>query len=171
MSKTLGTAIDEVINALKDLDEASRPIAIKAACDHLNIHLSSTYRSMDKDRDEISDNEKTSQETSPKKKISITDIRTLKDNKSPANGQEMACLVALYLSEYAPDGDKKEEIETEDIEKYFKQAGFPLPKVPGQVLRDAKAAGYFDSPSKGTFKLNPVGYNLAVHGLPRKIKK
>jgi len=68
MSKTLGTAIDEVINALKDLDEASRPIAIKAACDHLDIHLSSTSRSMDKDRDEISDNEKTSQETSPKKK-------------------------------------------------------------------------------------------------------
>jgi len=58
-----------------------------------------------------------------KKKISITDIRTLKDNKSPSNGQEMACLVALYLSEYAPDGDKKEEIETEDIKKYFKQGG------------------------------------------------
>ena len=37
--KSLGEAIDELVLALKDLDETSRVIAIKAVVEHLNIPL------------------------------------------------------------------------------------------------------------------------------------
>jgi len=80
----------------------------------------------------------------------------------------MAALVAYYLSEVTEDeGERKDFVDTMDIEKYFKQAGFRLPKSPAQTLPNAAAAGYFDSSGRGHYRLNAVGYNLVVHGLPR----
>jgi len=42
----------------------------------------------------------------------------------------MAAVVAYYLSEVAPPDERRPEVATEDLEKYFKQAGHPLPGVP-----------------------------------------
>lgn len=78
----------------------------------------------------------------------------------------MACIVAFYLQEVAPEGEQKESVTTADLQKYFKQAQFALPGDIGQVLKNAKGAGYFDSPARGTYKLNAVGYNLVAHKLP-----
>jgi hypothetical protein len=94
-------------------------------------------------------------------------VRDLKDEKKPASSNQMAALVAYYLSEIAPEDERKEAINASDLEKYFKQAGFKLPKSLPQALPNAAAAGYFDSTGKGLYRLNPVGYNLVVHGLPR----
>ncbi len=78
----------------------------------------------------------------------------------------MACLVAFYLQEHAPEPDKKTTVTTQDLEKYFKHGGFKLPMKLNQVLVDAKAAGYFDSAGRGEYRLNAVGYNLVAHSLP-----
>jgi hypothetical protein len=94
-------------------------------------------------------------------------IRDLKEEKRPAAANQMAALVAYYLSEMAPDGERKDAINASDLEKYFKQAGFKLPKAISQALPNAAAAGYFDAAERGLYRLNPVGYNLVVHGLPR----
>ncbi len=80
----------------------------------------------------------------------------------------MACLVAYYLQELAPKNDRKQKISVQDLEKYFKQAPFKLPKRLDQLLVNAKASGYFESAERGEYKLNAVGYNLVVHGLPAK---
>ena len=61
----------------------------------------------------------------------------------------------------------KDEINAADLERYFKQASFKLPKSIKQALPNAAAAGYFDGAGGGRYRLNPVGYNLVVHGLPR----
>lgn len=95
----------------------------------------------------------------------IHDIRTLKEVKAPKSANEMAALVAYYVSELAPE--KKPEIDKGDIEQYFKSGGFKLTARAGQTLVNAKHAGYLDSGSgTGRYKLNPVGYNLVVHRLP-----
>jgi hypothetical protein len=94
------------------------------------------------------------------------DIRALKEQKQPRTAIDMAALVAYYLSESATGSERKTAIGREDLEKYFKQAGFKLPKQPRQTLIDAKAAGYFDSADRGQYRLNAVGYNLVAHGLP-----
>jgi len=94
-------------------------------------------------------------------------IRDLKDEKQPESANQMAALVAYYLSEVANENERKDSINSSDVEKYFKQAGFKLPSKIPQTLVNAAAAGYFDATGSGLYQLNPVGYNLVVHGLPR----
>lgn len=94
-------------------------------------------------------------------------IRDLKDEKKPESSNQMAALVAYYLSEVVGQAEAKYTINATDLEKYFKQAGFKLPKSLVKTLHNAAAAGYFDAKGNGQYSLNPVGYNLVVHGLPR----
>jgi hypothetical protein len=94
----------------------------------------------------------------------MMDIRTLKETKSPKSANEMAALVAFYLSEIAGPTERKQEIDKSDVERYFKTANFKLTAKAGQTLINAKNAGYLDSGSgTGQYKLNPVGYNLVAH--------
>jgi hypothetical protein len=94
-------------------------------------------------------------------------IRDLKEEKQPESSNQMAALVAYYLSEIAGDEERKDAINAADLEKYFQQARFKLPKSLPSALPNATAAGYFDPTGSGLYKLNAVGYNLVVHGLPR----
>lgn len=94
-------------------------------------------------------------------------IENLKEQKKPRSVNEMAALVAYYLAEVSPPAERKTTVTTDDIRRYFKIARFPLPRQPRVTLLNAKAAGYFDSTGGGEFRLNPVGYNLVVHAMPR----
>lgn len=169
---SLGHAIDQIVGALEGLDQNARRTAISAACSHLNIHIVSS-----------DDDSKTTSDTEPKDDQSAgdathhrttkhleqqIDIRSLKAEKNPNSAIEMACLVAYYLQELASKNDRKQKISAHDVEKYFKQASFKLPKRLDQLLVNAKASGYFESAGRGEYKLNAVGYNLVAHGLPAK---
>lgn len=166
---TLGRAIDQILDALDPLDEGARKTALSAVCAHLNIALhgpasttaippltSPTPQALPVPAVPVIVN------ASPP----VTDIRTLKEAKKPSSVQQMACVVAYYLKELSPADERKDSIGASELEKYFKQANFKLPKHLRQVLPDAKSAGYFDSASRGEYKLNAVGHNLVVHTLP-----
>lgn len=173
--KSIGSAIDEIISALTDLDDITKLVAVKAACELLGINLGISNNQtipIQNQKQPITDNpEINSPEQGDKPQLPIQDIRSFKDDKQPSNGIEMACLVAYYLENLVAEDESSVDIGKADLEKYFKQASFPLPKVPSQTLVDAKSAGYFDSTSKrGRYKLNPVGYNLVAHTLPRSKK-
>jgi hypothetical protein len=99
------------------------------------------------------------------------DLRSLKQEKDPKSAVEMAAIVAYYLAELAPPSERKDTVSTSDLEKYFKQAGYPLPKALRLTLANAASSGYFDAVARGQYKLNPVGYNLVVHGLPGAPKR
>jgi hypothetical protein len=101
----------------------------------------------------------------------IHDIRSLKDAKSPKSANEMAALVAFYVSELAPVGERRSAITKADIERYFKSAGFSLPADASFTLVNAKNAGYLDNAGAGQYKLNPVGYNLVAHRMGTREKK
>lgn len=100
----------------------------------------------------------------------IHDIRSLKEQKKPRADNEMCALVAYYLAELAPVEERKDSIDKDDAIKYFKQANFPLPKALRHIMANAGKSGYFDILGGGKYRLNPVGYNLVVHGLPAKQK-
>jgi hypothetical protein len=100
-------------------------------------------------------------------RVRKTSIRDLKDEKKPESSNQMAALVAYYLSEVAESDESKQTVNTADLERYFKQAGFKLPKVMSGTLPNAAAAGYFDAVGNGQYRLNAVGYNLVAHALPR----
>lgn len=98
----------------------------------------------------------------------VPSIRDLKDEKRPTSANQMAALVAYYLSEVARGPERKSTVTAADLDKYFKQAGFKLPRQLTMTLPNAAAAGYLDSVGAGVYKLNPVGYNLVAHALPRE---
>ena len=98
---------------------------------------------------------------------STGDIRTLTEQKKPGSVNQMVAVLGYYLSNLAPDGERRDTLVPDDIKKYFVQAGFPLPTAePRITLGNAKAAGYLDAVDRGTFKLNAVGHNLVAHKLP-----
>ena len=165
---TLGQAIDQIISALEALESDARNTAIAAACAHLNLTIASEARGQGKET-----------HTPPQAEAAIAhhtqlphgkkiDIRSLKEEKNPDSAKQMACVVAYYLQELAPESERKNTVSAQDIEKYFKQANFKLPKTVAQVLVDAKRSGYFEVATRGEYKLNAVGYNLVAHGLPAK---
>jgi hypothetical protein len=166
-TKSLGVAIDEIVAALMALPEASRATAVRAACENVGISLELTFAAAPTGRTLHSSSIDQALTTLEGQTVS-QDIRSLKDAKRPKSNQEMACIMAYYLQCLAPPSERKTIVSASDIEKYFAQAGFPLPKAPGQVLIDTKGAGYFDAVDRGTYKLNPVGHNLVVHSLPKK---
>ncbi len=98
-------------------------------------------------------------------------IKDLKEQKQPRSANEMAALVAYYLSHEAPANERKQAITTKDIETYFKIADFRLPSKPQFTLINAKASGYFEALGNGEYKLNPVGYNLVAHSMPKVEKR
>lgn len=99
--------------------------------------------------------------------VSFHDIRSLKEAKAPRSANEMAVLAAYYAAELAPPGERKDTINIEEVKRYFKHAAYPLPKEPRFTLVNAKNAGYLDATGdSGEYRLNAVGYNLVVHGLP-----
>jgi hypothetical protein len=167
--KSLGSAIDGMIEAISSLEEKDQQVAINAVCIHLGLSVPFQR--------EIPGNSMTPPPpggvTPPTHSIPLggqmgrTDIRSFKEQKQPSSAREMACIVAFYLENLAPADETKTAISTSDITKYFKQAGYPLPSAIDQLLKDAKTAGYLDSGERGTYKLNPVGHNLVAHTLPR----
>ena len=97
----------------------------------------------------------------------IVDIRSLREEKNPTTDMQMAAIVAYYVSRLAPKDERTDCITADDITKYFEQGGHRIPPDANMTLNNAKNAGYLDRVDRGQFRLNPVGHNLVVHGLPK----
>lgn len=171
--KTFGQAIDEIVAALQGLDPASRAVAVRAACEKVEVEVPAAASPDQRTPEPVvpapqpGDRSAALAPPAPLPGTRVIDIRTLRAEKQPTSAVEMAAVVAHYLETVAPESERKATVATADLNKYFRQADFPLRKRLEQVLVDAKAAGYFDSAGRGAYKLNPVGYNLVVHTLPR----
>jgi hypothetical protein len=159
--KSIGQAIDQIVEALEGLEPNLREVALQAASTSLGIQI--PPRKVGGDIVSGIEEHVYGSETD---KNSPVDIKILRQNKDPKSGIEMAVLIGYYLKELAPQDERKEQISADDLDKYFRQAAYPLPKM-DMVLPNAKQAGYFDLAGRGAYKLNSVGYNLAAHALPR----
>ncbi|HPD06261.1 MAG TPA: hypothetical protein PLC08_00035 [Candidatus Bipolaricaulis sp.] len=168
--KTLGAAIDEIVATLESLDESSRKIAVKAACEKLGILLPESLAPGASPN--LLQGQPPHDTAAVPKQTTVTpaDIRTFARQKNPTTAIEKTVLVAYYLSELLPPEHRKADIDKNDLQHYFKQAGFPLPKRPEQALVNARHAGYLDPVGGGKYRLNPVGHNLIAHQLPRQGK-
>ena len=183
---TIGQAIDQTMSALATLEKREQQIVISTICSLLDIAPSvarpgpaPTYAAAAHATapHPHSADAAPKQAEPPKAHHAVAhgesdddhgvDIRTLRNQKQPASAQQMACVVAYYLQEYAPREERTKEVSTADLERLFKQAGFKLPSRMQQVLVDAKTAGYFESVDRGKYRLTRVGYNLVTHSLPK----
>jgi hypothetical protein len=169
---TLGQAIDQVITALGAFKAADQQTILRAVYAHLNISGPGEVAPAVRRQEEPVREERAtaSPPRSDEGEYSGIDIKAFKELKNPSSARQMACVVAYYLAEIATDSERKEVITTDDIEKYFKQGRFALPTKLEQLLIDCRAAGYFESPARGEYKLTRVGHNLVAHQLPAKGK-
>ncbi len=93
------------------------------------------------------------------------DIRSLKEKKQPRSSVEMGVLVGYYLSELAPEEERSSTISQQDLQAYFKQAGYPVPAKPRNVLFHAAEAGYMTAVERGHYhRLQLCGSPYAHRG-------
>jgi hypothetical protein len=150
-------AINAVVAALKPLDDEQRSRVIEYVMGRFGpVHLPSLSTTL---REES----RSPATLGIPPGTAVQDIRTLKEAKNPRSANEMAALVAYYVSELAPMSERRGSITKSDIENYFKSGGFHLPADAGFTLVNAKNAGYLDAIGNAQYKLNPVGYNLVAH--------
>lgn len=163
---TLGQAIDQVVAALGAFKAPDQQTILRAVYAHLNISAPESApagrRHEEPAREDLAS---APPSRAGEGEYAGMDIRSFKEWKNPSSARQMACVVAYYLAEIAPSDERKKVITTEDVEKYFKQGRFPLPKKLEQLLIDCRAAGYFESPTRGEYKLTRVGHNLVAHQL------
>jgi hypothetical protein len=166
---TIGRAIDGIVEVLRAFEERDQRTILRTVCSHLELSLGANPfpAITESPSPSIIGLPPPPTDAGDASRPSL-DIRALKDQKKPSSARQMACLVAYYLHEHAPKEDRKESITSADIEKYFKQAGYKLPEKLEQLLADSKRSGYFESSSRGAYKLTRVGYNLVAHSLPAK---
>ena len=115
---TLGQAIDQVITALEALDEDARVTAVAAACAHLNLKMLPESGVVPPALQPGHMQMETAHHADARHG-KRADIRSLKEEKDPGSAKQMACLVAYYLQEAAPEGERKVAISSQDIDKYF----------------------------------------------------
>ncbi len=164
------TAIKAIIGALTELDADARQRVLGYAIVHLQIILAPNR--VDPTRvDQFEHSRQPIELAREQDQIPsrLHDIRSLKAEKRPSSDVEMATVVAFYLKTLAPEDERRDTVGAEDIEKYFVQAGYPLPSDHRYTLPNAKKSGYLESAERGRYKLNSVGHNLVVHGLPRSV--
>jgi hypothetical protein len=94
------------------------------------------------------------------------DIRSFFEEKHPSSDIEAAATAAYYNQYLAPEGSRRETIDSASLQEAFRLARRPLPARTIYTLTNARNAGYLDSVGEGgQFRLNAVGYNLVEHGL------
>ncbi|HRY36884.1 MAG TPA: hypothetical protein P5230_03350 [Candidatus Magasanikbacteria bacterium] len=161
------SAMNEIIASLNNLDDGQRQRVMKYVLERFGATTNSltnpsTFSPVSQPAPQFD-------ELGSSQATRVIDIRAFKEEKSPRSAIQMAVLVAFYLQELAPSDERKATVDSGDIEKYFKQASYKLPSGKNgaaDTLTNAKKAGYLEIADRGTYKLNPVGYNLIAHSLP-----
>jgi hypothetical protein len=163
-------AIGALIAALKPLDAKTRNNVLDYVIKQLAIELgqsSSTVVSGASPALLEFDRALSSQPESTRPAMTQTDIRTFAEEKQPKTVNEKVALVAYYIRNMAPLDERRDNIVSADIERYFVEAGFALPSAPpNMTLTNAKNAGYLNSAGPGQYRINAVGHNVVAHRLP-----
>jgi hypothetical protein len=96
-----------------------------------------------------------------------TNIKTFMAEKKPRNDVQYAAAVAYFYRFEAPEAEKKEAINKDDLQESTRKAGRERFTNPLTRLHNAHQLGLLDRGSeKGSFVINSVGENLVAMTLP-----
>jgi hypothetical protein len=103
----------------------------------------------------------------PQTRASSVDIKTFIDNKKPRSDVQFAAAVAYYYRFEAPQTERKDAINKEDLQDAARKASRDRFTNPRKTLQNAHQLGMLDRGSeKATFTINSVGENLVAMTLP-----
>lgn len=106
------------------------------------------------------------QHTPPPAPTTAQDIKSFITAKNPTSDNQLAAVVAYYHRFAAPEPQRKETINADDLQEACRLANRDRLGDPGKTLRNAKDYGYLDLVSRGQFGINTVGENLVAVTLP-----
>jgi hypothetical protein len=95
------------------------------------------------------------------------DLKSFVAEKNPKSDIQFAATIAYFHRFEAPLTERKDEIDSKDLQDACRLAGRKRLKLPGQTLRNAVNLGLLDKSGRGTFILNSVGENLVAMTLPQ----
>jgi len=97
------------------------------------------------------------------------DLKTFVSEKNPNSDVQFAATVAYFYRFEAPPQERKNEINSNDLQEACRLSNRERLKLPAQTLRNAHGLGLLDKgSSSGLFTINSVGENLVAMTLPRK---
>ena len=166
----MATVIDQEVKAIKTLFTALEPLQVRAreiVLDYIARRLNIKTFAQGKGKTLPAKSLLREPGLISKWKPGQVHLKALKEQKEPQSAVEMSALMAYYLAHKAPPKERKRIITTKDLKTYFKIAGFKLPTKPQFTLHNTKVAGYLNAIGNGKYKLNPAGYNLVVHNMPK----
>jgi hypothetical protein len=96
-----------------------------------------------------------------------SDIKSFVAEKDPRSDVQFAATVAYYYRFEAPQAERKDAINKDDLQEAARKAGRDRFKYPLQTLHNAHTLGLLDKGAeKATFSINSVGENLVAMTLP-----
>jgi hypothetical protein len=97
----------------------------------------------------------------------VTDIKMFIAAKRPRSGVQFAATVAYYYRFEAPQAERKDTIDKDDLQDVTQRLGRkPLPS-PRTTLNNALKLGLLErGPEKATFSLSSLGENLVAKIMP-----
>jgi len=90
------------------------------------------------------------------------DIKSFIAGKGHMTNIEFATAVAYYYQFVAPESEKKESINADDLKNACRLSNRNIPSQPGVTLGHAVNAGLLDRGEIGAFRINTVGENLVT---------
>lgn len=96
-----------------------------------------------------------------------TDIKSFVSAKNPSSNNEFTATVAYYYRFEAPEANRKDSINAEDLQEACRLAGRTRFTRPAQTLVNAHHAGLIDKAGdRGAYSISTVGENLVAMTLP-----
>lgn len=95
-----------------------------------------------------------------------TDIRSFMAAKSPKSDNQFAAAVAYFYKFEAPEAQRKDTINKDDLVEACRMVQRRRPNHPAQVLVNTLAQGLLDKSERGQYRINSVGENLVAMVLP-----
>ncbi len=156
-------AVRIIAEALKDFEKNDQERIIRWARERVGLDLVSVQPA----RPVVPDHQQAVPISKQLEGQRLSNIKNFVDAKAPKNDIHFAATVAYYYRFEAPDGNRKENINSEDLQDACRLAGRDRFKKPIMVLANAHTTGLLDRGSeRGSYSINAVGENLVAMTLP-----
>jgi hypothetical protein len=148
-----------VVDQLKGLSKLDQERVIKWACEKLEISEPITPMAP-----LVAPSVSTNVFVPQLMKDISTNVKSFVEEKAPQSDMHFAVVVTYFYRFIA--AEKKEAINSEDLQESTRLAGRARLAKPSKTLGNAVSAGLLDSAGRGLWKINTVGENLVAIVLP-----
>ena len=157
-------AVRDVVKALANFKSDDQQRILRWAAEKLGLNLAQQIRVMPSGNADLPLGHMPEVQTQGRS--SPVDIKSFVDSKKPKNDRQFATVVAYYHRFEAPEADRKDAINKDDLVDACRKANYDRLPVPIQTLHNTVNAGLLDKAGKGLFSISSVGENLVAITLP-----